>query len=341
MRQRLLSRVADSVYWMARYVERAENVARLIDVTVQLMLDASAGAPQQWQPIVETSGDSALFAKRYGTATRQSVIEFLTFDEANPNSIVSCLRAARENARSVRDTISSEMWQEINNVYLMIMAEAATRGPKPLVTLYHDLKVGCGLFQGITDSTMSHNEAWMFIKLGQAVERADKTSRILDVKYFLLLPAVQDVGTSIDDVQWSAVLRSVSGFEMYRKRHGRIRPTDVVQFLLLDREFPRAVRFCVGAAVRALYAITETPENTFTNPTEQHAMQLRAELDYAQVNDILAKGLHEFLDGLQVRLNRFHDEVHSLFFAMRPLQSQAQSQGQSQSQTQSLAAPSG
>ena len=175
---------------------------------------------------------------------------------------------------------------------------------------------------------MSHNEAWQFVKLGQALERADKTSRILDVKYFLLLPEVEDVGTSVDDVQWMAVLKSVSGFEMYRKRHGRITPTEVVQFLVLDREFPRAIRFCVGEAASALYRITGTHENTFTNTAEQHVAQLRAELDYSSVNVILGGGLHEFLDGLQARLNRIDDAVYSVFFAMRPLQSQSQSQMQ-------------
>ena len=321
MRLRLLSRCANSVYWMARYVERAENVARFVNVTLQLMLDLPSGAPQQWQPIIDTSGDSAEFAQRHGNATRESVIEFLTFDASNSNSIVSCLRAARENARTVRDTISSEMWEQINNLYLMMRSAACDRAANPSASLYRELKMGCHLFQGITDSTMSHNEAWQFIQLGQALERADKTSRILDVKYFLLLPKAEDVGTSIDDIQWTAVLKSVSGFEMYRKRYGRIRPTEIVQFLLLDRQFPRAIRFCVGEAAGAVYAITGTHENTFTNAAERHVAQLRAELDYASVQDVLGTGLHEFLDALQVRLNRTDDAINAVFFAMRPLQS--------------------
>lgn len=322
MRQRLLSRCADSVYWMARYIERAENIARIIDVNVQLMLDSPPGASQQWQPVIDTSGDSETFAEKHSEATRETVIDFLTFDTENPNSIASCLRSARENARSVRDTISSEMWEQVNHLYWLIMDAVSRRNATRSLSLYRDVKMGCHLFQGIADSTMSHNEAWQFTRLGQALERADKTSRILDVKYFLLLPRVEDVGTSIDDVQWSAVLKSVSGFEMYRKRHGRISPDDVVEFLLLDREFPRAIRFCIGEAASAIYAITGTQENTFSNAAEQQIAQLRAELDYASVRDILAGGLHDFLDALQLRLNRIDDQVFALFFALRPIEMQ-------------------
>lgn len=335
MRQRLLSRCAESVYWMSRYIERAENVARFIDVNVQLMLDAPPGASQQWQPVIDASGDSETFAEKYDEATRESVVHFLTFDTENPNSIASCIRSARENARTVRDTISSEMWEQANQLYWLIVNAPEIGDGNGSLSLYRDVRMGCHLFEGIADSTMSHNEAWQFTKLGQALERADKTSRILDVKYFLLLPSVTDVGSPIDDVQWTAVLKSISGFEMYRKRHGRINPTQVVEFALLDREFPRTIRFCVDEAAHALYAITGTKENTFSNAAEQQLAQLRAELDYASVRDILSRGLHDYLDGLQARLNRIDDDVFSLFFAMRPLRMNMR---QSQSQPERLAA---
>jgi uncharacterized alpha-E superfamily protein len=320
-RRPLLSRVADSVYWMSRYIERAENVARFVDVNLQLMLGGtSTDATQQWQPILDTSGDSAQFAKRFGVATREAAIQFLTFDLENPNSIISCLRAARENARTVRDTISSEMWEQANKLYLMMMQESSTgRAYDSAHDLFYEIKMGCHLLEGITDSTMSHNEAWHFIQLGRMLERADKTSRILDVKYFLLLPKLEDVGTSIDDVQWSAVLRSVSAFEMYRKRFGRIQPDRIAEFLLLDGEFPRSVRHCLVSSGASLHTITGTPLGGFTNAAEQHLGQLRAELNYALVADIIAGGLHEFLDGLQSKLNLIHECVHTTFFAMRPL----------------------
>ena len=212
----MLARVADSIYWMSRYVERAENVARFIEVNLNLMLDLPAGSAQQWQPLVATTGDAEEFAKRYDTATQQNVIQFLTFDEENVNSIRSCLRVARENARSVREIISSEMWEHLNEFYLRVnSAEAGSRtDPQDLL---RSIKRSGHLFTGVTDATMTHNESWHFCQLGCMLERADKTSRILDVKYFLLLPTAADVGTTSDDIQWAAVLRSASAFEMYRK----------------------------------------------------------------------------------------------------------------------------
>ncbi|MDX1983880.1 MAG: alpha-E domain-containing protein [Bryobacteraceae bacterium] len=319
----LLSRVADSVYWMSRYIERAENVARFIDVNLQLMLEAPAAA-QQWRPLIDTSGDSEAFFKRHPVATREAVIGFLTFDAKNPNSILSCLRSARENARSVRDTISSEMWEQANRLFLMMLDEISGSGTRTPHELYRELKLACHLFQGITDSTMSHNEAWHFIRLARMLERADKTTRILDVKYFLLLPRLEDVGTPIDDVQWAAVLKSVSGFEMYRKRYGRIKPNDVAEFLVLDREFPRAVRHCVIGASKSLYAITGSPQDTFGNRAESLLGHLRADLDYTPLRDIIGGGLHEFLDGLQVKMNCVDQAILDTFFALRPAGGPAQ-----------------
>lgn len=324
----LLSRVAERVYWMSRYTERAENVARFVDVNLQLMLGATGD--QQWRPLIDTSGDSLEFAKRYGEATRENVIHFLTFDSENPNSILSCLRYARENARTVRDTISSEMWQQANKLYLMMQDSSIDKAIESAHDLFHELKMGCHLFQGITDSTMTHNEAWNFITLGRLLERADKTTRILDVKYFLLLPKLEDVGTSIDDIQWSAVLRSVSGFEMYRKRFGRISPRSIVEFLVLDGEFPRAVRHCLVGAGHSLHTISGTPLGSFSNPAEQRLGQIRAELNYTSVNDIVSDGLHEFLDNLQTKINLIDDSVFRTFFAMRPLTEAVSVQSQSQ-----------
>lgn len=320
--QPLLSRVADSIYWMSRYIERAENVARFVDVNLNLMLGMPKSVAQQWEPLVETSGDRVLFAERYGEATRDNVIQFLTFDAENPNSILSCVRSARENARTVRDTISSEMWEQANKLYLFVN-DAARHDAADDISLpdfYSRLKMACHLFQGITDSTMSHNEAWRFIRLARKLERADKTTRILDVKYFVLLPSAADVGTSIDDVQWAAVLRSVSGFEMYRKRFGRISPKRVAEFLVLDPEFPRSVRYCVANAADALMAITGTPRGTFRNASEQLLGRLNAELGFTGIDQVIGRGLHEFLDETQTKLNEIDDSVFETFFALRPLE---------------------
>ena len=317
----MLSRVADSLFWMSRYIERAENVARFIDVNMHMILDLPVGSAEQWEPLVTTSGDQEQFAARYATgATKENVIQFLAFDAENPNSIISCLRVARENARSVREIISSEMWEQVNTFYLMLKApDSLRRARESPHEFFTEIKMASHLFTGLTETTMSHAEAWHFCLVGRLLERADKTTRLLDVKYFILLPRATDVGTPIDDIQWSAVLRSASAFEMYRKRHGRIAPDRVADFLLLDREFPRAVHYCLIKAEESLHAISGTPIGTFRNPAEQRLGQLRSELGYARVADILAIGLHQFLDGLQIKLNLIGDAIFETFFALRPI----------------------
>jgi uncharacterized alpha-E superfamily protein len=314
----MLSRVADAIYWMSRYIERAENVARFIDVNLNLMLDLPAGSTQQWQPLVDISGDMEAFAEHYGVATQRNVILFLTFDAENVNSILSCLRAARENARSVRETISSEMWEQLNESYLMV-TDASRRADNlsEPQELFASVKMVSHLFAGVTDATMTHGEGWHFCQLGRMLERADKTSRILDVKYFLLLPKVEDIGTTFDDLQWAAVLRSASAFEMYQKRHGRIAPTPIVDFLLLDPEFPRSIRFCLMAARESVHAISGTPMGMFRTPVEQLLGGLCSELAYARVSDVIQSGLHEYLDELQTRVNYIGVGMEETFFAAR------------------------
>ncbi len=322
----LLSRVADSVYWLARYIERAENVARFVGVNLNLQLDLPMESGDQWQSLIDTSGDTEVFKERYGVATQETVVQFLAFDEENPNSIHSCLSAARENARSIRDTISSEMWEQVNRMYLSIRAQKEVPEER-LLDFFQDIRMGGHLFDGLTNGTMSHSEAWHFAKLGQMLERADKTSRILDVKYFILLPSTRDVGTPYDDIHWSAVLKSVSGFEMYRKKFGRISPRDVVSFLVMDREFPRSIHFSIRSADVSLHAITGTQAGSFVYTSEQRMGMMRAELDFAAVDEIIREGLHEYLDALQLKMNAIGDGLKNDFVA-RESQSQSQSQSQ-------------
>jgi uncharacterized alpha-E superfamily protein len=317
----MLSRVADSIYWMSRYVERAENVARFISVNLNLSLDMPGEAGQQWWPLVVITGDDGEFQSRISETTKESVVNFLTFDHANPNSIVSCLRAARENARGVREIISAEMWEHINKFYLSIRdggtLEQVLDDP---YAFFEKVSVSGQQFLGVTDATMTHGEAWHFCQLGCMLERADKTSRILDVKYFILLPTPTDVGTPFDDIQWLALLRSASALEMYRQRHGRISPVNVVNFLVLDREFPRAVLHCLTRANESLHAISGTYMGGYCNPAERRLGQLRAELAYTQAEDVVASGLHEFVDDFQQRLNMVGESIHECFFAMRPVE---------------------
>jgi len=326
----MLSRTADCVYWMSRYMERAENVARFIDVNYELLVDPPPGFAEQWEPLVSVSGDKNFFYSRYAEPSRENVIRFLTFDEKYPNSIVACLRAARENARSVRETISSEMWEQVNRAHLMVNRVFGEGGN--LDSPWHffrEIKQACHLFEGITAATMSHGEAYHFIRMGRMLERADKTTRLLDVKYFLLLPSLGDVGTAFDDTQWAAVLRSVSAFEMYRKRYGKITPTEIVEFLLLDREFPRSVHFCAMAALESLHRITGSSPGTFSNNAERRLGQLAAELDYTAAQELVDSGLHEYLDNMQSRLNEIGNTIFDTFFALRPVEPAGRGQSQS------------
>ncbi len=329
----MLSRVAESIYWMCRYVERAENVARFIEVNLQLMLDEDSGDGQQWLPLVNTTGDEKEFEKRFGKGTPENVINFLTFDEENPNSILSCVRAARENARTVREIISSEMWLQLNKFYLMVTGAAENKANvlANLSDFFTEVKNANHLFNGISAATMTHGEPWHFFHMARMLERADKTSRILDVKYFILLRSTQDVGTPFDDIQWAAVLRSASAFEMYRKRHGRILPRAIVEFLLLDREFPRSVNFSLTAARDSLHAASGTPLGTFRYPAEKLLGHLCSDLCYASVEEIINDGLHEYLDDLQTNMNQVSAGIHEIFFASKtpkPARTVAQSQKQ-------------
>lgn len=318
----MLSRVADSIYWLNRYVERAENVARFIDVNLNLLLDSPSGTTQ-WEPIVLTTGDLPLFKQRYGDATAENVIRFLTFDRDYPNSILSCLRSARENARSVREIISSEMWQQVNAFYLMVTEVAQADSLHDLsavFSFFEEVKMASHLFVGVMNATMTHNEGWHFGQIGRYLERADKTARILDVKYFILLPSVKDVGSTLDELQWMALLKSASAYEMYRKRGlHRISPNTVAEFLVLDQAFPRSIRFCVTQAERSLHEITGTPIGTWRTPVERTLGRLRSDLDYLTIDDIIETGLHEVLDDLQRRMNDVGQNISETFFALQPI----------------------
>ncbi|MBD1870953.1 alpha-E domain-containing protein [Oculatella sp. FACHB-28] len=315
----MLSRVADSIYWLNRYVERAENVARFVDVNFNLLLDSPVGVAQQWKPLVVTTGDLPLFMERYGEFTPENVIHFLTFDPKYPNSILSCLQSARENARSVREIISSEMWEQVNAFYLMVKEASQMQQLSELFGFFSEVKMASHLFAGVMDATMTHNEGWHFGQIGRLLERADKTARILDVKYFILLPSVKDVGTALDELQWIALLKSASAYEMYRKCQHRITPNEVAEFLILDREFPRSIQFCLLQAERSLCQITGCLPGTWQNPVERTLGKLRSELDYLTIEEITQRGLHQFLDDLQSRINSVGGKMFETFFALEPM----------------------
>lgn len=314
----MLSRVACNIYWMSRYMERAENAARFVDVNLHLMLDIPVDENRQWAPLIAVTGDQELFNEQYGSATRENVIQFLTFDAEYPSSIISCISKARENARSVREAISSELWRHINETYLYITSNAARRlAANQPNEFFQQIKEQCTLFKGLTDATLTHGEAYHFIVLGRSLERADKTSRIIDVKYFILLPEVNYVNTPYDNIQWAAVLKSASALEMYRIEYQRIEPEKVAGFLILHKNFPRAMRYCVDRAEQAIHCLTGTPADSFGNNAERLLGRMSAELDYADIREIIHSGLHEFLDGFQLKLNHIGDALQDTFFDLR------------------------
>lgn len=312
----MLSRVADTLYWMSRYLERSENISRFIDVNWHLTLDQPSSGFQEWTPLVSATGDNDLFLKQYDSFTKENVISFLMFDTAYPNSIISCLRAARENARTVRDTISTDMWEQINAFYHFVEKTGKYQFP-----VYENPNEFCQQIQlrlmtigGITSETMLHGDAWHFTRLGRYLERADKTSRILDVKYFTLLPNMDYIGTAYDDVQWAALLRATGGLEAYRQRCGRIVPNSVAEFLVFDRQFARSILRCLNVAQTALHEITGTPQGTYRNPAEQRLGALCAEMAFMDIEHVFEMGLHEFTDQLQLKINHVSNAIAETFF---------------------------
>jgi uncharacterized alpha-E superfamily protein len=324
----MLSRVADSIYWMNRQIERAENLARAAETTLDLALDGTISHGRLWNALVCTFGDEADFWPRYGLANQDNVITFLAFDTLNHNSISSCLQAARENARTIRDLISSPMWEEINKAHLFVRSAASggahLHNPREFLD---EVKRASQLITGVTDATMSHGEAWHFARMGRLIERADKTSRVLDVEHYFnpaaLDDAVAQVGDAADAVQWSAVLESASALEMYRKQYGVVSRRDVAEFLVFDRQFPRAIHFCLTKAEESLLAVTGGAKGAYTNPAEQRLGRLRAKLDYGAIDEVLVGtgGLHGFIDGFQTQLNGTSEAIHDTFFALRPVKS--------------------
>lgn len=314
----MLSRVADAIYWASRYVERAENVARFINVNLDLMLDSASLERHSWAPLVATTGDKEWYDARYDDSSPQNVARFLSFDRSYPNSIISSVRAARENARTVRDVISREMWEQVNALYLMVMEASQKKESEPdeLASFYDQVKLAGTNFAGATDATLSHGEAWHFSRLGRMLERADKTSRILDVRSFILMPVFSDSGTSVDEVGWTALLNSASALQMYRQLYHTISPQNVGSFLLLDANFPRSIRHCVRRAQESLHTITGTPRGGYQSEDERIVGLLRSNLDYAQIETIMAVGLHNYLDELQTNLNSAGTAIRQHFFTV-------------------------
>jgi len=316
----MLSRVANSIYWLGRYSERAENYARFIDVNFNLMLDLPNDLKEQWQPLIQATGDYDIYIAKYGFKfDRKTVIFFLAFDEDNPNSVFRSISNARENARVIRENLSKETWEKLNETYHFVKEgrdKKIWKSEDPRA-FFEKVKSGILLLYGLADSTVARTEGWYFRQLGQYLERADKTSRILDVKYHILLPSPEEVGSPMDFLHWTALLKSVTAFNTYRRLYGNIDPSGVMEFLVLNKYFPRSVFFCLKEAEKCLYKISGSDGQGYKNSAEKAMGELRSKLEFADVNDIINVGLHEYLDDLQIKLNKISNEIDSNFFQIK------------------------
>ncbi len=305
----MLSRTADHLYWMARYMERAENIARILDVNLRMsMMPQSAVQEEQaWGATLRIMGLEGAFHQRYAEISPEAVLEFMVFNSENPSSVRNCLRAARENAHAVRGTLTSELWETTNGTWLKMrdftpeMLADAGAGE-----FFEWVKYRSHLSRGVTIGTMLQDESLRFIRLGTFLERADNTARILDVKYQLLLPAGEVEGGAADYYQWSALLRSVSAFEVYRKVYrDLITPARVAELLLLRVDMPRSIARCM----KEVYANLREVVNDQSAETERRAGELEAQLRFGRIDDIVRDGLHNYVVRLLGRVQDLGDRI--------------------------------
>ena len=310
----MLSRVADSLYWINRYVERAENIARFVEVSEAMALDCPPGSAEPWLPLIYANGDRELFDQLHPEGSSDEVVGFLVREEDNPSSLVNCLAIARENARQIRDVITTEMWEQINDLYWSIQ-EGESFWEQPLQEQLREIRRGCQLFYGITDATLSRDLSWQFSRLGRLLERADKATRILDVKYFLLLPSPEDVGGVLDELQWISLLRCAGAYQMFRQsRQQMIEPKAVASFLLLDPNFPRSVRYCLGRIQETLRIVSGRSLPGAPDALECLSGLTLARWSYTSIDDLISGGLHEAIDDLQSDLNSLHNLIEERYF---------------------------
>jgi uncharacterized alpha-E superfamily protein len=303
----MLSRTADHLFWMSRYTERAENTARMLDVNYQaaLMPQSSAVTQLGWQGLLSISELSAIYTERYGDIRGANVMDFMVKDESNPSSIMSCLGAARENARAVRGTLTTEVWETLNTTWLdvkrMVKSGEFERDP---AQFFEWVKFRSHLSRGVTLGTMLMDESLHFMRLGTFLERADNTARLVDVKFHALqsdfFGTANEKDQEYDFYHWSAILRSVSGFEVYRKVYRDvITPERVAELLILRADMPRSLHASLNEVVANLARVANDPESE----TQRRAGKLCAELKYGRIDEILSTGLHAYLTQFLDRVN--------------------------------------
>jgi uncharacterized alpha-E superfamily protein len=327
----LLARYAEGLFWMARYVERVENLARLIDVTQSF--ESPGREIESWFALVRINADEAGFAARHTEPTPEAVKHFYLLDAANPTSILACLQSARTNARTLRPLISTEMWAQLNVFQrdMMAIEEAELQGDR-LTRVCARIKEGVQAHTGITEGTFFRDQGWLFYQLGRLIERADQVTRLLDIRYHLLVPTSGEERRVAELTQWGGVLRAAAGYHAFR----RVAPpgftaADVVSFLLTDTHFPRSVALCVEQIEWILGRLRGRWGLRGTVAALERVEELRGGLLGRPVERIIAEGLHQFLDGVQRDLILLAAEIGTAFFRdWRPLADQSPSQTQSQ-----------
>jgi uncharacterized alpha-E superfamily protein len=309
----MLSRVADSLYWMSRYLERAEHTARLIEVDLQLRLDQSPETSAgRWLRLLDALQTPA---PQDTTIDAGSITNLLTLGRSNPSSILSCVSAARENLRQVREQCSSEMWEQLNRLYLQVSNTSKTESwLLNSHIFFRAVQEGAHLFQGVTDSTISHGEGWQYIQLGRYVERIDTLARLIGTHFVILThPPDQPIETE-EYLEWVGLLKSCAAFEAYCKTYtAELRPLRVAEFLLLNREFPHSVRFSVDMVQAALARIGEMTERKAEQPVWL-AGRLQATLSFSQIDEILAAGASAYVDSVRWQCAQAHSAIHQVYF---------------------------
>jgi uncharacterized alpha-E superfamily protein len=311
---RLLSRYAEAIYWMARFVERAENLARILDVNETFSRDSRGW--QNWRSILQLYQDEERFLAEHGDPEADAVLYFYTLDQRNITSIISAVNQARGNARTLRPLISTEMWIQLNifsNNLKSIPREDLSE-PR-LARFCNQVKEACQTHTGITEGTFYRDEGWFFYQIGRCIERADQTTRLLDVKYHLLIPARESAGSALDVSHWNAVLRSAAGYHAFRRVHPSGMPsTNVAGFLLFDSRFPRSVRACVHDISNRLTQLRSGYRLIGGADALEDLDELRSVLDEITIDHVIDKGMHEFIDWIQVKLNRVHAALGAAYF---------------------------
>ena len=297
----MLSRTADHLFWLARYFERAENLARLLDITWQTSLvpQKEEHALRNWNAALLCHDQLKRYLDSYHEVTAEKVLVFMMFDPNNPSSIYSCLKSARENAHAVRGTLTQEMWETINSTWLELLKFSKRNlRDEELTDFFEWVKTRSSLSRGVTFGTMLHDEAFYFMRLGTYLERADSTARLLDVKYYMISEG-ETLAASADYYQWGALLRSVSAFEIYRRGYrGSVVPSKVADLLITRADMPRSLNACMIE----VEAMLDKLSNRHSKETQRLAGQLSAQLRYADIEEILEAGLHPYLEMFQRRV---------------------------------------